>query len=112
MDRLAEYRQIIKSVLRQYADLIYAYDDIKNRIAFDAETDQYLIVSVGWGQDQRRIHGCLIHIEILNGKVWVQRDGTEDGIAQELVDAGIPKDQIVSGFKEPEIRPYTGFAVA
>jgi XisI protein len=61
---------------------------------------------VGWSKDGR-IHGCLIH-----GKVWVQRDGTEDGIANELVEAGIPKEDIVLGFHEPDVRPYTGFAVA
>lgn len=42
----------------------------------------------------------------------MQRDGTEDGIANELVQAGIPKEDIVLGFHEPDVRPYTGFAVA
>ena len=27
-------------------------------------------------------------------------------------DAGVPKDQIVLAFRPPEVRPYTGFAVA
>ena len=112
MDSLECYRQIIKTVLQPYANLRYAYDEIQNRAVFDAETDQYLIVSSGWSQEENRIHGCLIHVEIFNGKVWIQRDGTEDGIANELIAAGIPKDHIVLGFKRPEIRPYTGFAVA
>jgi hypothetical protein len=45
-------------------------------------------------------------------RVWIQLDNTEDGIAEELISAGIPKQDIVLGFHEPEIRPYTGFAVA
>ncbi len=65
----------------------------------------------GW-HDPRRIHGCLIHIDIINGKVWVQRDGTEHGIATELVAAGIPKDHIVLGFHPPEVRQHTEYAVA
>jgi XisI protein len=48
----------------------------------------------------------------MDGKVWIQMDGTEDGIAQELIQSGIPKEDIVLGFHEPSIRPYTGFAVA
>ena len=48
----------------------------------------------------------------VNGKVWVQYDGTEDGITDELVKAGIPKTDIVLGFHEPEVRPYTGYAIA
>ena len=43
---------------------------------------------------------------------WIQRDGTEYGIAQELVDAGIPKERIVLAFKSPELRKLTEFAVA
>ncbi|KAM3102458.1 XisI protein [Phormidesmis sp. 146-12] len=68
-------------------------------------------MSIGWNRGER-IHSCLIHISIEKGKVWIQRDGTEDGIANELIAAGIPKTAIVLGFHEPEIRPFTGFAVA
>ncbi len=39
-----------------------------------------------------------------------QYDGTEHGLANELVEAGVPRDRIVLGFKPPEVRPYTGFA--
>ncbi|GAK56474.1 FdxN element excision controlling factor protein like [Candidatus Vecturithrix granuli] len=41
----------------------------------------------------------------------VQYDGTEDGVAAELVAAGIPHNAIVLGFRPPEVRPFTGFAV-
>ena len=111
MDRLESYRQIIRTVLRRYVNIDYANVDVENQSVFDSETDQYIIVSYGWG-NKRRIHGCLIHINIIEGKVWVQRDGTEDGIANELVEAGIPKEEIVLGFHEPGVRKYTGFAVA
>jgi XisI protein len=111
MDKLDQYRQTIRQVLKPYVDIAYANVDVCNHAVFDAETDQYLIVSVGWGKEGR-IHGCLIHVDIQNGKIWIQRDGTEDGIANELVQAGIPKEAIVLGFHEPEIRPHTGFAVA
>jgi hypothetical protein len=91
--------------------LQYAYGDIRNEAVFDVQTDRYLIVSVGW-QGNRRVHGCLLHIELIDEKVWIQRDGTEEGIALELVAAGIPKHAIVLGFYSDEIRPFTDFAVA
>jgi len=50
--------------------------------------------------------------DIIDGKIWIQRDGTEYGIANELVEAGIPKEHIVLGFQSEEVRPYTDFAVA
>jgi hypothetical protein len=111
MDQLDKYRQIIRTVLKPYADISYANVDVKNRSAFDTETDQYIILSEGW-ENSQQLHGVLIHVEIMNSKVWIQMDGTEDGIASELIQSGIPKEDIVLGFHEPSIRPYTGFAVA
>ncbi len=111
MDRLTTYRQIIQDTLRPYADITYAYTNARNRLAFDTDHDQYIVLSEGW-DNQHHLHGCLIHIEIMDGKVWVQRDGTEDGVTDDLVAAGIPKSDIVLGFHEPSVRQYTGFAVA
>jgi hypothetical protein len=51
-------------------------------------------------------------VEIINDKIWIHRDGLEDGIANDLVRAGIPKSQIVLGFHPPKIRQYTEFAVS
>ena len=110
MDTLTTYRQIIEKTLTEYANIPYAYGEIQTEPIFDRINDHYLLVNVGWDHD-RRVHGCLIHIDIIDGKVWVQRDGTEEGIAGELEKAGIPKDQIVLGFRPPELRPYTEYAV-
>lgn len=111
MDTLDTYRQIIQNVLMEYVQLQYAYGEIQNETIFDREADRYLVMSVGW-QNVRRIHGCLIHIDIINDKVWIQRDGTEHGIANELVAAGMQKDRIVLGFHSPEVRQHTEYAVA
>jgi hypothetical protein len=46
-----------------------------------------------------------------DGKIWVQRDDTEDGVTYELEAAGIPKDKIVLGFHPQNVRQYTGYAV-
>ena len=110
MDTIERYRQIIRCVLEPYAHITYANVDVRNITVFDSEHDQFIIVSEGW--DRRRHHGCLIHVELRDGKVWVQRDGTEDGVATELVEAGIPKSDIVLGFHDPEVRQHTGFAIA
>ncbi len=111
MDTLDTYRQIVQNVLREYVRIQYAYGKIQNEAVFDREAVRYLVMSVGWHY-ANRIHGWLIHIDIVDGKVWIQRDGTEHGIARELERAGIPKDHIVLGFHAPEVRPYTEYAVA
>lgn len=97
MDTLKRYRTIIESVLMPYAERCYSDTGITNEAVFDQLRDHYLIVSVGW-QGVRRVQHCLLHLDIINGKIWIQRDGTENGIADELEAAGIPKSDIVLAF--------------
>ena len=111
MDRVETFRQIIRDVLSRYLEINYANGDIHNEAVFDNERDRYLVVSVGWDR-VKRIHGTLLHLDIINGKVWIQRDSTEYGIARELVAAGIPKEQIVLGFHPVDVRPHTEYAAA
>ena len=63
----------------------------------------------GWNGPYR-IHGSVLHVDIRDGKVLIQYDGTEDGVAEELVKAGIPRDRIVLAFKPPEVRKFTDYA--
>ncbi len=83
---------------------------IECKTVFDRENDSYLLITVGW-DDAKRIHGCLVHLDIIDGKIWVQRDDTEDGVTYELEAAGVPKDKIVLGFHPRDVRQHTGYAV-
>jgi len=111
MDTLDRYRQLIQQILTEHARVPFSYGNLQSVTVFDRESEHYLVVVQGW-EERRRIHDCTIHVDIIDGKVWVQQDGTEYGVAQELVDAGVPKDRIVLGFKSPELRKYTEFAAA
>ena len=112
MDSLNHYRQIIRAVITDYANLRYAHGEVERVVVFDDDHDRYLLMIEGWEDSYTRVHGCLIHVEIRNGKIWIQRDGTEDGIAPDLVAAGVPKDHIVLGFRSEEARQYTEYAAA
>ena len=103
MDTSKHYRDIIERVLLPFAQRRYSGEDITNEAVFDRERDHYLVASVGW-QGYRRVGQNLIHLDLINGKVWIQRDGTEDGIADDLEVAGIPKHDIVLAFHRPEDR--------
>ncbi|MFB2875991.1 XisI protein [Floridanema aerugineum] len=111
MDTLEQDRDNIEKIISEYAEIPYAHGEIERHIVFDRDRDRYLLMIVGW-EGVRQVHGCIIHIEIINGKIWIHRDGTEDGIASELLKIGIPKERIVLGFKSPQARKYTGFEVA
>ena len=84
--------------------------DIEVQTIFDPEHDHYQLVHVGW-HNNRRVYGCVLPIDIKNGKIWIQHDGTEIGIADKLVELGVPKKDIVLAFHSPYKRQYTGFAV-
>jgi hypothetical protein len=103
MDTIERYRQIIETVLQPYAERRYSGAEITNETIFDPIGNHYLVTSVGW-QGYRRVAHNLLHLDIIGGKIWVQKDGTEDGIAEELETAGIPKHDIVLAFRHAEDR--------
>ncbi|CAC5340228.1 MULTISPECIES: XisI protein [Planktothrix] len=110
MDSLVQYREIIQEKLKEYTEIPYAYGDLQCRLIVSEDRNNFLLITLGW-EDDVQVHGCLVHIEVIGDKIWIHRDGLEDGIANELVKAGIPKTQIVLGFHPPNIRPHTEFAV-
>jgi hypothetical protein len=110
MDKIERYRAYVQQVLDEYASLSPSDDEVDTERIFDTERDHYQIVYAGW-KDRRRMYGCVLHLDIKDGKIWVQHDGTEIGMADELVKLGVPKEDIVLAFQEPLVRPYTGFAV-
>ncbi|MEA5560934.1 element excision factor XisI family protein, partial [Planktothrix agardhii] len=47
-----------------------------------------------------------------NDKIYIEEDWTEEGIANELLTEGVPKEDIVLAFHDPETRKLTEFAIA
>lgn len=112
MDKLENYRNIIKEILNKYAKISNsAESQAKTTTVFDEPNDRYLLLTYG-RENKKRVHSCWVHIEITNGKFYIHFDGTEEGIASELLKRDVPKSDIVLAFKSPEMRKYTDFALA
>ena len=111
MDPLSTYRQAVERVLTVYTKIPYAHGELRCEALFDREHDRYALITLGWDAG-KRVHFLLVHIDIVGGKVWIEKDNTEDGVAAELVQAGIPQAQIVLAFRSPEVRKHTEYAVA
>lgn len=111
MDKLDRYRQLIQELLTERANTRSANDPIESHTIFDHQSDRYQLVNVGWKDSSTRIYGCALHVDIIDGKIWVQHDGTEDAIADRLVAEGVPKQDIVLAYHAPHVRQYTEFAV-
>ena len=102
MDKVSRYRQIIENILLEQASYTANDIEIEDIPVFDEKTDNYILTSIGWHSNKRRQHGYPIHIRIKNGKVWVEWDGTDQQIVRQLIDAGIPENDIVLGWERPQ----------
>ncbi len=110
MAKIDDYRKYVKQILNEYGEHKPAYGDVEVEVCFDTERERYQVIHTGWSK-QRRVYGCVIHIDIKDGKIWIQHDGTEVGIADELVALGVPKQDIVLAYHSPYMRKFTEFAV-
>lgn len=109
-DQSSKDQEILESVLRECAQF-YASQKARTLVIFDRPHGQFLLMDEGWN-GFKHIHRVWVHVELTEGKFWVQRDGTEDGIAVDLVNAGIPKERIVLAFQHPARRQYSDFAAS
>ncbi|MBD2606494.1 MULTISPECIES: XisI protein [Nostocales] len=106
-----QYRQYIKHLLserQKRASMSRKYEEYEVQTIFDEQQDHYQLLYVGW-RGNKRDFGCILHLDIKDGKIWIQHDGTEIGIANQLVEMGVPKQDIILAFHEPYIRQFTEF---
>jgi hypothetical protein len=109
MERI-NYPKLVQTILEGHS-IHHSNNDTEVQLIFDTKRDHYQVVHLGWEEEgMRRVYGCIIHVDIKDGKIWIQRDGTEIGVANELLEAGVPSSDIVLGFHAPYKRKYTEFA--
>jgi hypothetical protein len=111
METLEQYRKVVRELIEKHAQLRPALGGIEYELNFNEAIDHYALLANGWNGPYR-IEGHIIHVDIRNGKIWIQHDGTEEGIAEQLVAAGIPRDKIVLAYKSERMRRQTEFAVS
>jgi len=104
-----QYRQWIQQLLLERAARKQAVPEIEAQAVLDTVRDRYLLLHTGW-RGNRRTHGCSLHLDIKEGKIWIQHDGTEVGIANQLLELGVPHRDIVLAFHSPNMRRFTEFA--
>ncbi len=110
MDSVASDRALIARLFAEWERWPRAEAKFKVMPLMDEARDEYVLLTVGW-DGPRRIHNVLVHVDLIDGKFWIQRDNTEEGFATELVAAGVPKERIVLAFYPESVRRYGEFAV-
>jgi hypothetical protein len=113
MDKRTEYREIIRRILCDYEQLYNRKPspNVETSLVYDAEHDHYALMSLGW-KGEKRVRQAILYLRLRNGKIWIEEDWTQDGVVMDLLDAGVPKEDIVLAFNPPEVRHLTEYAVA
>ncbi len=111
---LIKYRRIITDLLTQYANapaIIIGGEHSEEQLILDSERDHYQILTIGW-ENGKRVYYPIFHLDIRNGKIWVQEDATDFDLVGQLERRGVAKTDIVLGFQPPYKRALSGYAVA
>ncbi|MFN6273317.1 MAG: XisI protein [Microcystis sp.] len=110
MDKVTHYRQVIKEIIHQHSHYSPSQKDCDTLGIIDEASDNYLLVDVGW-YDSKRTHFVILHLRIVEQKIYVEWDGLESGVTRILLDKGVPKDDIILGFIRPEKRDLIDFSL-
>ncbi len=111
MDRLNEYRQYIKDLLSEYDSVERKNQNRESQLIFDEQRDHYLWMKIGWNES-KRIYYSVIHFDIKEGKIWLQKNATDWNPAEDLIELGVTREDIILGLQPPFKRPYTDYGVA
>lgn len=103
-------RGAIAGVFRAWEEFPGAISKFTITGVMDTAKDRYTLMHVDFENGRYKSH-LLAHLEIRDGKIWILTDNTEEGLATELVEAGIPKASIVLGYYPPVMREMGEFAV-
>jgi hypothetical protein len=112
MDSLKKYQEATVSLLEEYAAIKPAnMPDIQHQILADRERNHFALIRLGWTQGKFVYH-CVMHFDIIEGKVWLQQNWTDQDLAEELIQKGVSRQDIVLGFVPPYARTHSGFTAA
>jgi hypothetical protein len=108
---LDHYRQTIIQILMRQVGLPTIGGDIRTIPIFDRNGDHYQLLDIGWNHTGGRVFQPIIHVDLIDGKVWIQENMTDLDIANVLVEAGISPSEIVLGFYSRAQRQLGNYAL-
>lgn len=114
MDKIKKFRQVLIEIMDEYTAWESTRPNnrgLEYKKILDEEQQQYQFVEFGWDGDYR-IYELLFHVDIRDGKIWIQKDTLEESLAERLENKGISKKDIVLAYFPESHRKYTEYAVA
>ena len=105
MDPISKYQAIVVDVITNSNYYRYPSPNPNVETLFyqDEKRGRCLLYATGWS-GQKAISNVILAVRIKEGKIWIDEDATEEGIATALLEAGIPEEDIVLAFQHPFLR--------
>jgi len=97
MDKTLKYRAAIKTVIQSYIEYYYKETPLTLQTIFDDENGHYVLIHLGWQEDQW-VYGIPLHLDIIEGKIWIQRNQTEVELEDGLMELGVLEEDLILGF--------------
>lgn len=113
MDKIKKYQEVLKRLMTKYVELDNRQPnpEVEHLLLMDEERGHYVWLNLGWPKGER-LNAPTIYARLKDGKIWIEEDWTDFGIANDLLREGVPQEDIVLALHHPEERAYTDFAVA
>jgi hypothetical protein len=112
MDKLSTYSNYVVELLKTYLHPGLE-SPIHEHLVIDRENHHYQFLREGWVDKNTFQMGIVLYFQIkADGKIWILANWTEDDVARELVDRGVPKQDIVLAFQPESVRKLSGYAAA
>lgn len=100
-----KYRKLLTELVRGKvgADRLSIPPISTTRYVADTDNDIYMYLSYGW-ENGKWHHAVYLHLDIIDGKIWLQQNLTEDSLVDWLWGNLIPKHDFVLGDAPEEAR--------
>ena len=104
MAAVTDYAEIVETVLDAYTKIPYAHGELTCEAISDRSRGRFMLVTLGW-DDEERVHHPLAHIDMIDGKLWIQADNTEHGLAPEEVESALFDENTTFDVSDSSGRP-------
>jgi hypothetical protein len=102
--RIKRYERLIREMLTDFVEERANRTDSTYQLITDTEHHHYQVIRNGWDGD-KFIHHIVFHLEIKSdSKIWIWVNKTDIAIDEDLMDEGVPAEDIVVGFYPSYLR--------
>jgi hypothetical protein len=100
---LKSYLPVVEAIVREWGASESLLENVETEIICDHEQGIYLLLSTGW-HGYKRIHSLAFHARVRDNKLWIEWDGTDPSMTEEMFHRGVPRECVVFGWQHPSLR--------